>query len=78
MDFLIFYILCGLFMGAMFYNEIRAAGITGEQILLCFPPRISCWFREHPMAFKLTLIVTFVIGVIAWPYVVYKLTSLNE
>ena len=78
MDFLILYLLCGLFITAMLYNEAIYNGVTGDLILSCLPARLSVWYRSHVYMYRLSVVLAFFICVLIWPYVAYKLSDLRD
>ena len=73
MNILVIYLLIGCIVSFVTYDELEKQNITGDQILSNENYSVRKWFQEHPNCFKLTVILTFVVIIFIWPYVLYKM-----
>ena len=74
MIFVEVYILCGvLLVGTFLYAVSNNSNICGEQVLMTLSPKISVWFREHPVMYHLAVSLFLLLVVLLWPYVMFRI-----
>lgn len=67
-----FYLICGILVVFMAYEELEENKITGDQLLSRFPEQMRNWFANHLFIYRLSIVLTGLAIVFIWPYVIFK------
>ncbi len=73
MIFVEIYVLCGVLLVGTFLYAASKNNICGEHVLMSLSPKISVWFREHPVMYHLAVSLFLLLIVLLWPYVMFRI-----
>ena len=78
MQIFIAYLLIGCMVSFLIYNYLDNKGITGEQILTYTDSNTRIWFKEHPLCYKFSVILAFLIIMLIWPIVLFVIIKNDD
>lgn len=72
------YVLCGVLLVATLLYGMSKNNICGEQVLMTLSPKVSVWFREHPVIYRLAVILFLCLVVLLWPFCMVRLVFYDD
>ncbi len=72
------YVLCGVLLVATLLYAAIKNNICGEHLLMLVSPKASVWFREHPVIYRLAVILFLCSVVLLWPFIMVRLVFYDD